>query len=177
LSDFLATNPRLKELNLTDNSFDESDAVLIANALRSNTTLRHLYIAENRMGDDVFDVWCRALYDESSLNSVADSNHHCYIDTDFLMMVHNMDLNESEDREINRAHKIYSLLSSRNKTMTNVQDFGDIGVKLLPNILEIVQKYSRSTGGDNFCVEALSIVYEIMRRWDEIYKALGNSGR
>eukprot|EP00984_Skeletonema_dohrnii_P036546 scaffold37623_cov178-Skeletonema_dohrnii-CCMP3373.AAC.1 len=85
LSDFLATNPRLKELNLYDNSFDESDAVLIANALRSNTTLRHLYIAENCMGDDVFDVWCRALYDESSLNSVADSNHHCYIDTDYLM--------------------------------------------------------------------------------------------
>eukprot|EP00984_Skeletonema_dohrnii_P008163 scaffold2993_cov74-Skeletonema_dohrnii-CCMP3373.AAC.4 len=56
--------------------------------------------------------------------------------------------------------------------MTNVQDFGDIDVKLLPNILEIVQKYSRSTGGDTFCVEALSIVYEIMRRWDEIYKAL-----
>eukprot|EP00985_Skeletonema_marinoi_P002061 scaffold834_cov144-Skeletonema_marinoi.AAC.8 len=177
LSDYLATNPRLKELNLNDNNFDDSDAFLIANALRSNTTLRHLYIDGNQIGDDGAEALKRALYNGSSLNSVSDSNHHCYIDTDYFMMLHNMDLNESEDREINRAHKIYYLLSSRNKTMTNVQDFGDIDVKLLPNILEIVQKYSRSTGGDNFCVEALSIVYEIMRRWDEIYKALGNSGR
>eukprot|EP00574_Skeletonema_japonicum_P008014 CAMPEP_0201735714 /NCGR_PEP_ID=MMETSP0593-20130828/37801_1 /ASSEMBLY_ACC=CAM_ASM_000672 /TAXON_ID=267983 /ORGANISM="Skeletonema japonicum, Strain CCMP2506" /LENGTH=44 /DNA_ID= /DNA_START= /DNA_END= /DNA_ORIENTATION= len=44
--------------------------------------------------------------------------------------------------------------------MSNVQDFVDIDVKLLPNILEAVQKYSRLTEETEDYVEALSIVYE-----------------
>ncbi|KAK1739077.1 leucine-rich repeat protein, partial [Skeletonema marinoi] len=47
LADFLATNPRLKELNLVDNRLNDSDAALIGNALRSNTTLRHLHLNLN----------------------------------------------------------------------------------------------------------------------------------
>ncbi|KAK1739025.1 hypothetical protein QTG54_010341 [Skeletonema marinoi] len=160
LADFLSTNPRLKELDLQNNGLDGSDAVMIANALRSNTTLRKLYISANdvrAVGDEALR---RALCDEASLNSVADSNHSCCIETD------NFSGNNDEDREINRAEKIYGLLSSRNKTMSNVQDFGDIDVKLLPNILESVQKYSNY--GDEDIVKASSIVYEIMRCWDKV---------
>jgi len=160
LADFLSTNPRLKELDLQNNGLDGSDAVMIANALRSNTTLRKLYISANdvrAVGDEALR---RALCDETSLNSVADSNHSCCIETD------NFSGNNDEDREINRAEKIYGLLSSRNKTMSNVQDFGDIDVKLLPNILESVQKYSNY--GDEDIVKASSIVYEIMRCWDKV---------
>eukprot|EP00984_Skeletonema_dohrnii_P020850 scaffold10274_cov88-Skeletonema_dohrnii-CCMP3373.AAC.2 len=164
LADFLAANPRLKELDLQNNRLDDSDAVLIANALRSNTTLRTLYISENdrvgAVGDAVLSL---ALCDVSSLNSVADSNHSCSIETN------NFSGNDDEDREINRAEKIYGLLSSRNKTMSNVQDFGDIDVKLLPNVLEAVQKYSnRLIDGDEDIVKELSIVYEIMRCWDKV---------
>eukprot|EP00985_Skeletonema_marinoi_P001474 scaffold581_cov127-Skeletonema_marinoi.AAC.25 len=39
LADFLASNPRLKELDLGYNYLYDSDAALIANALRTNTTL------------------------------------------------------------------------------------------------------------------------------------------
>uniref|UniRef100_A0A7S2L9Q1 Uncharacterized protein n=1 Tax=Skeletonema marinoi TaxID=267567 RepID=A0A7S2L9Q1_9STRA len=99
----------------------------------------------------------RALCDEASLNSVADSNHSCCIETD------NFSGNNDEDREINRAQKIYTLLSIRNKSMSNAQDFGYIDVKLLPNILEVVQKYSQSMSEDNYYVRDFSIVYEVMR--------------
>ena len=163
LSDYLATNPRLKELNLNDNNLDDSDALLIANALSRNTTLRHLYIGANRMGDDGAEALKRALYNGSSLNSVADSNHSCCIEADYDLIVNDMILNESEDREINRAQKIYTLLSIRNKSMSNAQDFGYIDVKLLPNILEVVQKYSKSMSEDNYYVRDFSIVYEVMR--------------
>ncbi len=172
LPDFLATNPRLKELDLTTNKFDDNDAALIANALRSNTTLRHLIISENcisEVGEEALRV---AVRNESSLNSVADSNHNCIIESE-----DSINGNESDSRKINRARKIYALLSSRNETMSNVQHFGDIDVKLLPNILETVQKYSNTTyvfsnttrvWESRVYVKALSIVYEVMRRWDKV---------
>eukprot|EP00985_Skeletonema_marinoi_P001477 scaffold581_cov127-Skeletonema_marinoi.AAC.28 len=163
LSNYLARNPRLKFLDLTDNYFDDRDAVLIANALRSNTTLRHLFISGNRVGGPGDILFRTAVCNESSLNEVADSNHSCCIETEYAL-----DGNESEERKINRAEKIYRLLSSRNETSSNVQHFGNIDVKLLPNVLEAVQKYSISLNyRGSHTVEASSIVYEVMRKWDK----------
>ena len=119
------------------------------------------------VGDEALSL---ALCDVSSLNSVADSNHSCSIETN------NFSGNDDEDREINRAAKIYGLLSSRNKTLSNVQDLGDIDVKLLSKILEGVQKYSND--GDEDIVKELSIVYEIMRCWDKVsHLYIGQSER
>ena len=55
-----------------------------------------------------------------------------------------------------------------NEAMSNVQHFNDVDLKLLPNIVEAVQKYENTAdrsedGYDN--VKALSIVYEVMRKW------------
>jgi len=113
LADFLATNPRLKELDLNENHLNDSDAVLIANALRAN---------------------------------------------------------RSEMVDENRDRKIYSILSSRNKTISNVQHFDDIDVKLLPNVLESVQRYSKyATRWHKHESKPLSIVYEVMRKWDKAF--------
>eukprot|EP00984_Skeletonema_dohrnii_P026649 scaffold16013_cov84-Skeletonema_dohrnii-CCMP3373.AAC.2 len=165
LSDFLATNPRLKRLNLNDNILNDSNAVLIANALRSNTTLTDLYICRNRMSEvGATTLYRRALCDASSLNSLADSNHTCSIESFQIL-----EENRSEAREINRAQKLYGLLSLRNIVQTNVQYFGEIDVNLLPHILEVVQKYAiASMDGDKHHVKALSIVYEVMRRWEKV---------
>ena len=181
LADFLATNPRLKELDLSDNTLNDSDAELIANALRSNTTLRSLFIAENNVGRVGEEAFRDAVRDETSLNSVAASNHICMIECD-----HESELfNDCEVRESNRARKIYALLDSRHETMSNVQHFDDIGLMLLPNILEAVQKYSNASNENlntsivwqrDHYVAALSIVYEVMRKWDKafpLYKTLG----
>jgi len=77
------------------------------------------------------------------------------------------------------------LLSSRNRTLSNVKHFGDIDVKMLPNMLEAVQKYHDAASEYNengfprlFYVEPLSISFEIMRKWDKafpLYKSLGKS--
>ena len=69
---------------------------------------------------------------------------------------------------VNRGWKIYSILSTRNETMSNVQHFGNIDVKLLPNVLETVQNQKYSNGSGNDSVNASSIVYEIMRFWDQV---------
>ncbi|KAK1739013.1 leucine-rich repeat protein [Skeletonema marinoi] len=166
LSDFLASNPRLKVLDLEENQMKDSDATLIANALRTNTTLRSLDLTDNGITKIGVESLRLALCDESSLNSVADSNHRCDV-----RLIGSLTLcwnNSSQDMGENRGRKIYRLLSSRNKTMSNVQHFGDIDVKLLPNMLQTVQKQKYSNDGGNDNVKASSIVYEIMRFWDQL---------
>ena len=172
LADFLATNPSLKDLDLCENDLNDSDAELIANALRSNTTLRELELDDNNVTEIGFECFRRVLCDESSMNAAADSNHICSVYGDTQLDLHSY--NSSTDMEKNRARKIYALLSSRNKTMSNVQHFSDVDLKLLPNILQSVQKYYMHTHDPK--VNPLSIVYEIMRKWDKafpLYKSLG----
>ncbi len=175
LSDFLASNPTLKELCLADNNLDDSDAELIANALRTNTTLRDLDLEDNDITDDGSEAFQLVLCDESSLNAAFDSNHFCHWHYD--------EHNSHEQWQTNRASKVYRLLSSRNGTLSNVTHFGDIDVKILPNMLEVVQKYHDAAIMYNLdiefrisYVEPLSIMYEMMRKWDKafhLYKSLG----
>eukprot|EP00573_Skeletonema_grethae_P000029 CAMPEP_0201687898 /NCGR_PEP_ID=MMETSP0578-20130828/1744_1 /ASSEMBLY_ACC=CAM_ASM_000663 /TAXON_ID=267565 /ORGANISM="Skeletonema grethea, Strain CCMP 1804" /LENGTH=568 /DNA_ID=CAMNT_0048172077 /DNA_START=24 /DNA_END=1727 /DNA_ORIENTATION=- len=168
LSDYLATNPALKYLFLASNEFNDSDAELIANALRTNMTLRYINLEGNinmnydGAGAKAFRL---VLCDESSLNAAADSNHMCFcVLCDYS--------NRHEQRQINRASKIYRLLSSRNRMLSNVNHFDDIDVKMLPNMLEAVGKYHDAVREYNenaypriSYVEQLSIMYEIMRKW------------
>eukprot|EP00985_Skeletonema_marinoi_P001471 scaffold581_cov127-Skeletonema_marinoi.AAC.22 len=162
-ADFLATNPRLKELNLVDNRLNDSDAALIANALRSNTTLRSLQLGNsNSITHTGVESFRLVLYDESSLNAAADSNHTCTVDLGWNAVD---DYNSYEQGHINRGWKIYLILSTRNETMSNVQHFGNIDVKLLPNVLDAVQKYATNVYHSDSEVKPLSIVYEVMRKW------------
>mmetsp|Transcript_18029 Transcript_18029/g.30432 ORF Transcript_18029/g.30432 Transcript_18029/m.30432 type:complete len:156 (+) Transcript_18029:3-470(+) len=146
----------------------DSDATLIANALRSNTTLRTLRLNENNITKVGKESLRLVLFDESSLNAVADSNHICTVDLGWKAF----DVyNSHEQGQINRCRKIYSLLSSRNATMSNVQHFGNIDLKILPIMLEAVQKYAKNV---NFLeVKPLSIVYEVMRKWDKALTCTG----
>ncbi|KAK1739091.1 leucine-rich repeat protein [Skeletonema marinoi] len=186
LADFLATNPRLKELNLGGNNLNDSDAALIATALRSNTTLRYLHLHGNEITNVGEESLRLVLYDESSLNSAADSNHRCNIRLiDIFIVVGYIGNNSHSRGQINRAAKVYKLLSIRNQSMSNVKHFGNIDVKILPNMLEAMQRYHNAASVHNanahlfrrnFDVEPVSIVYETLRKWDkvmELCKSLG----
>jgi hypothetical protein len=176
LSDFLATDPPLKELDLSENgNLNDNDAVLLANALRSNKSLRRLHLDGTKMTPVGGESFRLVLNDNSTLNSVFDSNHSChlYLDWDESWNTNRVyeSINDSYTvREQNRARKIYKLLSSRHQYTSNVQYFGDIDVNVLPHMVEAVQKYAsfQSTSGYN-SVKAMSIVYELMRKWDKVF--------
>ena len=183
VADFLATNPRLKELDLSENNLTDSDAELIANALRSNTTLRVLGLFHNNTTDAGDEALHLVIYECSSLNAVADSNHICSVKVGWAPLDYS---NLHKDEPMNRGMKIYHLLSCRNKTMSNAKHFGDIDVKILPDMLGAVQKYQINASvykAKHYIrhdpqVNPLSIVYEVMRRWDKVfplYKTLGKS--
>ena len=165
----------MKELDLNNNHLNDSDAVLLANALRSNTTLKSLKLHYNDITDVGVEAFRLVLCDESSLNSVADSNHSCTVyGFDEFYWNKNSWSNVMAD---NRGRKIYSILSSRNEVMSNVEHFGDVDVKVLPNMLEAVQRYSKNVvRGRKREVEALSIIYEVMRKWDKVFPLYKSSG-
>eukprot|EP00986_Skeletonema_menzelii_P013449 scaffold7852_cov151-Skeletonema_menzelii.AAC.14 len=155
----------------------EMNAQLIANALRGNMTLRDLNLEGNNFTDAGDEALHLVIYDGSSLNAVADSNHTCQINGYIFSNWH-------ENWRINRGSKIYYLLSCRNKTGSNAKHFDDLDVKILPNMLDAVQKYQNHANGHDLSIfrgaEPLSILFEIMRKWDKVfplYKSLGEKRR
>ena len=67
--------------------------------------------------------------------------------------------------------------------MSNVKHFGNIDVKILPNMLEAMQRYHNAASvynahlfRSNFYLELVLIVYETLRKWDKVMglcKSLG----
>ncbi len=183
LADFLATNPLLKELDLNTqcNVLNNNSAVALATSLRSNTSLRYLCLFGNIISDVGKEALRLVLHDDSSLNSIADSNHSCSVvlyPFDFWNVCRVRGSNgawHEVPKSFNRARKIYRLLSERNKSTSNVQHFDEIDVKILPFMLKAVQRYASVVHPndhqrvDYYRVEPLSIVYEVMRKWDKVF--------
>lgn len=174
LSDFLATDPPLKGLQLSNNLLNDNDAGILANALRSNTSLKWIHLDGNSITDVSREAFRLVLNDDCSLNSVSASNYSCWVllDVNILPGVNKYEwnMNKRGEREKNRGRKIYELLSSRHESVSNVQHFGDIDVNVLPHMVEAMQKFSSfqvEANVDN--VRGLSIVYEVMRKWDKVF--------
>ena len=82
-----------------------------------------------------------ALFDKTSLNSAADSNHTCIIGGNNIGRVNG-------DIETNNLYcpvslgekKVYSILSERNRILSNVDHFNDdMPVELLPHMLNTIE--------------------------------------
>ena len=132
IPDFLAKNPILESLNLTDNELDDNDAVKIASALNHNTKLRSLIISGNDTTRVGWEALSKEVFDKTSLNSAADSNHTCTIDfPSHHKYDHVREINSEESSKHYyipahvRQKKIYSILSQRNKNSSNVDHFDD----------------------------------------------------
>ena len=173
IPDFLARNPPLEELCLASNHLDDNDAILIARALKRNTNLQSLDLGQNEITDIGGEALGNAIFDATSLNSVADSNHTCCI------VGMNIGIWENcleDSSEVNRGRKIYSLLSSRHLKGSNVQhldaEFEDDDLNLVPHVLKCVNIYA-----EYYTVRPLSVMYEILRSWKmpTLYESNGAS--
>ena len=189
IPDYIASNPPLKRLILTGNRLDDDDAILIARALKQNTNLQRLRLSDDEFTEKGKNALSDAIYDPTSLNSVSDCNHACYIEgIDFDDIPENYHSITPKD---NRACKIYRLLSLRNRKGSNVQHLNlefddDDSLALVPNVLVSVHHYSRIRQSNpevyflwSNPVHPLSIMYEILRSWKmpELYENSGAQGR
>ena len=195
IPDYIATNPPLTILNLKSNHLDDSDARLIARALKQNTKLKILCLGGNDITEVGINALKRSIFDPSStLNSAAISNHTC--------LIKGVGLEKyfydkaATEREI-RGKKIYSLLSKRSIESSNAYhldlELGEDGLKLAPRVLSCVNRYKKryidwqqgyfgqsyryisSWPEDvNFkpLIRPVAIVYDILRNWrmPELYE-------
>ena len=183
LFDVIKFHPNLEWLSLDNSNLNDGDAIHLADALRHNRTLEKLYLDGNditRSGDKV--LW-KVIYDDSSLNAVADSNHVCKIDgsADPSSVHHLFCCNDGGPRQ-NRARKIFSLLRERNFEGTNVyhleREIWSLDtLKVVPFVLNAAQVYGKewkkkagsfgnTTGKIGLAGSAdLSVTYELLRSW------------
>jgi len=186
ISDFLANNKILRSLFIHDNQFNDDDALLIAGAMKYNTSLRVLDIGGNNVANIGWEALGKAVFDKTSLNSASDSNHTCTIGGNDLGSVNGNVKNQEVFYPVNiRQKKVYSILSARNRTLSNVDHFDDdMPVELLPNILTTIERYAKyhetneeddAPPRDSQDVKPLSVVFEILQRWDKslaVFEAL-----
>jgi len=148
IPDYIATNPPLNKLLLSGNELNDDDIQLIVRALKHNTNLRHLRLEHNNITEVGKAALIKLVYDTTSLNSMADCNHTCCIDSISYGDMPNPNLSKESPRK-RRARKIYHLLSERNKELSNTQHLNsefdeedESSMKLVPKVLECVHSYS-----------------------------------
>ena len=157
----LTTNPPIKILNLSGNELNDSDAELIAQALKHNTNLREFYISRNKFTSAGLNKIRATIYDPSSLKSMESSNHTCWVV--FAGNVHGISPQQRRDR------KLYELLSDRNAENSNVRhldtEFEEEAciIKVVPIVLECIKRFSIDRATD--ALVPLSIFYELIRNW------------
>jgi hypothetical protein len=180
LANVLATNPPLQQLDLGNTGLSDDCVDLLANALRSNTSLRNLNFSGNTISDAGKESLRLVMHDDSSLNSIADSNHSCFLEG-VVFYAWNMrgfwkdGAWHEAPGSFNRARKIYNLLSEKNKSIStsNVQHFDEVDINILPDMLKAVQRYAIEIHAYGR-VKALSIVYEVDKVFP-LYSDVGNN--
>ena len=78
-----------------------------------------------------------AIFDASSLNLCADSNHTYQV----VGLGQEYDINRF-DAATNRAMQIFTLLSTTNQRFFNMDCFNGVSIKLIPNLLSLAQKFT-----------------------------------
>ena len=174
LPDHIALNSRLQRLRLDGNGLNDNDATLIARALRNNSNLRVLHLQKNDGITDIgFGALERAVFDPTSLNSVAECNHTCSI----VMRAHfdefqNNVFSSDANSRYNKGKKIYHMFSLRHKIGTNVKlldaELGDDSLILVPHVLErlhICSEQFLAVHPRTVDVRPLSVFFELVKGW------------
>ena len=142
IANWLASNPPLKELALTGNNLNDTDATLLANAMQPNKNLDRIYLANNNITAIGRRVLLESVFNVTSLNSCAASNHSCSI----LELTPDISkINKYEGPPIIRAMKIFAMLSATDEGFFNTNYLGDVSYKLIPDVLRLTQDFTRRT--------------------------------
>ena len=140
IATFLASNPHLGHLDLDDNELGDSGAVLLANALKTNNNLTLLELEDNNINDVGRQAFLNVLFNGSSLNSCAASNHSCSI-TGLNPDIY--DINKYIYG--NKAMKSFTVLSAIDEGFFDLSCLGDLSYKLIPRVLELAQEFDEES--------------------------------
>eukprot|EP00956_Cyclotella_meneghiniana_P006849 scaffold9209_cov22-Cyclotella_meneghiniana.AAC.1 len=156
----------VKMIDLSDNDFSNLRPTDMSEFLSSNPSLKQLYLRHNLFNEQDVNLLESAIFDSTSLNTAYDSNHHCQLFLDGTISKIE-EFNYHIDTKLNMKEKIYTLLSKRNRRRENAGFFEQdgIGIKHIPQILSLLKPFSLACHKQEVEVKPLSIAYEIMRDW------------
>lgn len=159
IASFISTNPVLKMLDLGDNNLGDNGAILLSFALESNTHLEKIYLGNNNITRLGRQALIEVLFNASSLNACAVSNHTCNI---FGLEFDISPINRFNDPTVNRTMKIFTMLTGSidKGDFFNLACLGDLSYKLIPHVLTLAQNFTFEL--DNV---AISSVFELLRSW------------
>ena len=125
----------LEWLNLDDNSFDDADATLLANALPGSTNLKGIGVRGNTaITSNGRNAFLRVIFDVSSLASCAASNHACRIEG---LEPDISSLNRRVNVSWNKWDKIFAKLAlSSEDAFINTALLRGIPTSLIPMLLD-----------------------------------------
>ncbi|EJK68460.1 hypothetical protein THAOC_10358 [Thalassiosira oceanica] len=192
LPDYLASDPPLRHLDLIDNKLGDADAELIARAISRNTRLQVLNF-DLEEGDPMTESGRRALkgaiWDESTLNAMANRNHSCkmligYLEDTNLISSHlrpkELHINESDHIFRNKSIKMHWLLSKRIRTGANAVHLiaelgGENKLERLPNVLSSIGRYCTESareemvaltlGEGGMFLQPMTVLFELIKNW------------
>lgn len=186
---FLAS-AETKIIYLRDNDFGDESADLFASALRSdNARPRVLDLSRNRFTKSGGLAVLDAVFDASSPNAAADSNHACAVYVDKTGMSGGFSIiNRQRDPDANRRNKVLTVLFAAAAAGEKLgQLLEDVPLGLMPDVLEYVQgcaprdipremkkhameslqEYAREDYEEAFSRQTtLTVVFEVLRSWD-----------
>ena len=190
LFDIIKLHPNLDRLRLDNNKLNDRDAIHLADALRYNRTLVHLQLWGNEFTQVGEDALKNAIYDDSSLNAVSDSNHVCKVyglrftsNKGYSVNVQGWgryDVYHNQCQVLSRARKIFHFLGNKCKEGRNClhleTERGEDTLKAVPLALAAVQIYGEQLsqghagaatkeGKEKKGATELSITYELLQRW------------
>ena len=139
-TNFLTQNCPLRELDLRQNTLNDHDMELVAKALAKNTNLCHLNLEITDVTAPGRNTIYKALFDHSSLNKLADSNHTCCVVFDKPFgKLYNPNGRRAESKSKNKKWKTLLVLLASDE-MQLMKYMEDLPIALMPYVLEILQQ-------------------------------------
>jgi hypothetical protein len=149
----------IEELSLANNRLNDDDVILISQALKLNTYLRHLNLERNNFTSIGVKALLTCVFDSSSLNAISESNH----------TLNQLFLFPEGDYKLHRCIGGLLQLDRTDKILLALQDkdsllkyLANIPVELIPEVLAFPHEWF-----DNLHQQKhLTVVYSTMRWWN-----------
>ena len=147
-----------------------------ANSLSTNTHLKELVFNKNDMNREAEQILLKAIYDDTSLNAIARSNHTCQVainegkvwpERKLVIRKINAEYKwvQGDDGQggVAKKSKLLHAVGAFNEEGINVQHFLDMPLELVPKLLEFAQYVRFLEDDDKVSQLAFKNVYELMK--------------
>ena len=162
IAEYLEGDPPIEVLSLGHNRLNDDDAILISQALKRNTNIKHIHLRSNNFTSIGVKALLTCAFDSSSLNAISESNHtltkiYLFSPGQARDMTSSHTFEGCIERmlEMNRVQKIVLALQDKDSLL---QYLANVPVELIPEVLARI---------DDQCQQKhLNIVYFTMRWWN-----------